>query len=376
MRRFGSMARVGCLLIVTMSLCAASASAQGGWDADQYVEWVRQSDDLYESCRDAVEIATRNDLCNRSIETKEQALEMVRSAFLAGELDDYGERPRQNVFDLHENIVVINLELDQCAEAEIRLDYAMGDGLIMPEGAIDDLRQLRSVIEECETRVAAAPVIDEGNGAPAETPTEVVEVVDVSTSEEPADIADDLTETPGEEPVDTAEDGTETAEVETPEEPETERGQESTTEEVLATEDGSTDTESTGLELTETVPDEPGGRKLAVPLALGGGAVSALGTGIAFGILSNSRADDANNYDFSQPGAHSSERDALSQESEDFATIANICYIGAGVLAAGAVLTFFLLGPDDGEVNEDTPHVVFAPVTTPNFTGGVFQVSF
>ena len=119
---------------------------------------------------------------------------------------------------------------------------------------------------------------------------------------------------------------------------------------------------------------EPAGRSLALPLTFGGLAVASLATGVACGMVSRTHQDEYNNYDFTKDGAHGDELDGLAEDAQKFANIANIGYGAAGLFAAGAVLTFFLMDGDD-EPEDDTP-VVFSPAFSPSYVGAGLSVSF
>ena len=105
---------------------------------------------------------------------------------------------------------------------------------------------------------------------------------------------------------------------------------------------------------------EPAGRSLTLPLTFGGIAVASLATGVACGMVSRTRQDEYNNYDFTKEDAHGDELDGLADDAQMFANIANIGYGAAGLFAAGAVLTFFLMDGDDEP--EDASDVVVMPV--------------
>ena len=118
---------------------------------------------------------------------------------------------------------------------------------------------------------------------------------------------------------------------------------------------------------------EPAERPIWPPFVLGGLAMIALGNGVVFGVLSELRADDAQNYDETQPGATYLAVKQLNDDAEDYATIANGSFAVAGVLAVSAVLIWIFSAPDADEAHVE---VMAAPAWVAGSPGAVIQWQF
>jgi len=106
--------------------------------------------------------------------------------------------------------------------------------------------------------------------------------------------------------------------------------------------------------------EEQTGVSALVPILVGTAAVAVAGTGLAFGLLSNSRAEEEREYDMETPGATVAEMQGLASEAEDFATYANIAFGVAGALAVAAIVTFFFVDGSEGDSSETVflvPHI-------------------
>jgi hypothetical protein len=132
-----------------------AAWAQVTWDAEEYVELTQEGQRLYDEAMamplDAV--ARRQDLLFRSADLKQQGLEMLRTALLTGEVEDQREMAVQDFYTLNENLLVVLLDLDQCAASELLLNQAVARPEWLPEGGLSHLESLRDDVSECYGRV-------------------------------------------------------------------------------------------------------------------------------------------------------------------------------------------------------------------------------
>jgi hypothetical protein len=112
-------------------------------------------------------------------------------------------------------------------------------------------------------------------------------------------------------------------------------------------------------------PEEPG--PSAIPFIVAGVGLAALGTGVVFGLMSESTEGDWENA----PTGSRDEVDAAIQHRDDAeqqATIANILLgAGGGLIVVGAAL-FVVLEMDGGE-EEPSPAAAFAPWIAPDGAG-------
>jgi hypothetical protein len=97
-------------------------------------------------------------LLMNSVDLKLQVIDMLRGALHAGELDDYGDRPREDLFNLQQNLIVLLTDLDHCEEADTYLDMAESDRDILPESASVGLDAMATLVIECRDRVASVVV--------------------------------------------------------------------------------------------------------------------------------------------------------------------------------------------------------------------------
>ena len=118
---------------------------------------------------------------------------------------------------------------------------------------------------------------------------------------------------------------------------------------------------------------EPPERTIWPPILLGGLAVVAVGSGVAFGVLSEQREQDARDYDASRPGATYLAVEQLNDDAESFATFANISFGVAGALAISSVLVWFLTEPDEDDASVE---VMAAPSWVEGNPGAVIQWQF
>lgn len=118
---------------------------------------------------------------------------------------------------------------------------------------------------------------------------------------------------------------------------------------------------------------EPQEREIWPPILLGSLAVVAVGSGVAFGVLSEQREQDARDYDASQPGATYLAVEQLNDDAESFATVANVSFGVAGALAVSAVLVWLLTEPDE---DDGSVEITAAPSWVDGHPGAVIQWQF
>lgn len=128
---------------------------------------------------------------------------------------------------------------------------------------------------------------------------------------------------------------------------------------------------------------ERGGPGLVLPVVFGVAAVAAGGTGIAFGLAANSKADEERNFDRHSPGATRADVETLANEADDKALIANISFAAAGAFAVTSAILFILHatsgddgGGGDGGTDEAASGVAFEPVFSPDGGGAVLRIEF
>lgn len=129
------------------------------------------------------------------------------------------------------------------------------------------------------------------------------------------------------------------------------------------------------VEALVSLPDESPNdeRNLALPLTLGGAAIAAVGTGIAFGLLSQTREQEHSTYDIDQTGADPRELDAIGDEAEDYALGATISFAATGVLASAALVTYFLGG---SSTPAEDVEITLMPSVSPTLLGGTLEWRF
>ena len=155
-RRTPRLARV-LLCLIVFTVCPLCAQAQT-FDAARYTELVNTSNELYREAQGETDEAARAELLSGSASLKREALDMLRTALLDGEVDSFREQAEQDLFNLQQNLIVLLSDLDRCAEALGQLEEALGDTEILPEGSTEQLATMRTNIVDCEARVAAAVV--------------------------------------------------------------------------------------------------------------------------------------------------------------------------------------------------------------------------
>ena len=147
-------------VVVASLLLALPAQAQVQWNPSSYIDLVREGDRLYEEAGGIPDDRReeRRSLLYQSAQVKQRALEMIRRGLLSGSVaGDLRAIAIEDLFNLNENIIVIMMDLDQCAAAELLLEQALGDPTILPVGAVEHLESQRPRIRACESRVAVAP---------------------------------------------------------------------------------------------------------------------------------------------------------------------------------------------------------------------------
>ena len=117
---------------------------------------MRESDELYQQAEGEPDEIARHNLLTQSTTRKTEALEMLRTALLDGELEAYADQAKQDLFNLRQNLIVVLCELDRCAEALEQIEEAMSDSEILPESATARIASMRASVVDCEARVEQA----------------------------------------------------------------------------------------------------------------------------------------------------------------------------------------------------------------------------
>lgn len=179
MRRFSTTQRstlqLGLLAFALASLGSSLAIGQTVWDPERFEALVVESNFFYDTALDLPQSdqEERRQLLIESAESKREAIEMLRSALVAGELEQYAEQARQELLYLEQNMVVLLAQLGFCGAANTRLDAAMADPSLLPEAGVGELEQTRTRIEECVAVATAEPVAEESTDEVDETNSEV-----------------------------------------------------------------------------------------------------------------------------------------------------------------------------------------------------------
>lgn len=158
---------VVCLTVLTVGPICAHAQA---FDAARYGELVRVSNERYRAAEAETDEEARTALLSESAALKTEALEMLRTALLDGEVDSFRDQAQQDLFNLQQNLIVLLSDLDECAAALSQLEEALGDAEILPDGSTERLAAMRMNIVDCEARVAAAVETTDPETTPTEPP--------------------------------------------------------------------------------------------------------------------------------------------------------------------------------------------------------------
>ena len=326
-------AQAAIFLIVFLGFPVTAASQI--FDAARYGQQVRESNALYDQAQGEADESAKQELLIQSATLKHEALQMLRDALLAGELEAFGDQARQDLFNLRQNLIVVLCELDDCAEARTQLEEGLGDAAIMPEGAVGRLGAMQNPIDSCQTRVDAIaavevpPTPDTGTEEPDEpVPDEPVEP-DEPVPAEPDAVAMATPDEPPDEPVD-----------------------------------------------DEPVDDEPdgGGVNVVAISLIAGGAAIAIG-GLVWDLALGGTRDDFEALQAQCEAGCDSATHARAEELQgdlDTGSIGTVLLYGLGgaTAAVGIVLLVLSLGDDD------EPPVAVSPLLGPDRVGAVVGFEF
>lgn len=315
---------------LALAICLPAKAPAQTFDAQRYSDIVTQSDGLYDRAQELDPAdPERIDLLRQSTDLKESAIDMLRNALRAGELDEYGEGPKLDLLNLYQNTIVLLSEVGSCDAAEYRLRWALDDASILPDGAVEELSQLTERVEACE-RPAVEPL------ATAETTEPVAETT---------------------EPV-----------VETTQQTEPDEGEPQ--EVARADEPGPSDLAGQGPDVAS---DEGGESNLAAILLMGaGGALMA--SALTYDIILAGDRDEFQDIQAAcATGPCDYNRGTELQGSLDSAKVVIGVLLGAGVASATAGTILLLTGSDD-EAEEDS--VAVSPILGPGSYGAGLTVSF
>ena len=177
--------------VTVFCLIATLGTAPVAWgqifDPGRYGNLVRESNEVYDEAQGQTDESAQQELLIQSATLKHEALQMLRDALLAGELDAYGETPRQDLFNLRQNLIVVLCELDDCDEAQAQLDEGLSDAAIMPEGVVDRLAEMQGPINDCRERTGVAVVTPPDETPPDETPSDETPPDETPRDETPPD---------------------------------------------------------------------------------------------------------------------------------------------------------------------------------------------
>jgi hypothetical protein len=325
--------RLAVVAILALAICLPATAFTQTFDAERYADIVTRSDGLYDRAQELDPAdPERIDLLRQSTDLKESAIDMLRNALRAGELDEYGEGPKLDLLNLYQNTIVLLSEVGSCDAAEYRLRWALDDASILPDGAVEELSQLTARVEACE-RPAVEPL------ATAE-PTEPV----AETTEPVAE----TTET------------TEPAEADEGEPQEVARADEPAASDLVGQE-------------PDEVSEEGGESNLAAILLIGaGGALMA--SALTYDIILSGDRDEFKDIQAAcATGPCDYDRGTELQGSLDSAKVVIGVLLGAGVASATAGTILLLTGSDD-EAEEDS--VAVSPILGPGSYGAGLTVSF
>lgn len=150
--------RIALAIAAICLLGAVSAAAQtGSWDPDTYLDLVRRGEEAYDEAlaTPAGQPERRRELLFESARIKQTALSLLRTALITDTVTEFREEAVADYFNLNQNLVVILVQLDQCAAAELLL-YEAANAPGLAEQAVEiDLESLQVRVDDCNERVGS-----------------------------------------------------------------------------------------------------------------------------------------------------------------------------------------------------------------------------
>jgi len=152
---------LGTLLLVPVT---ASAHPLWEWDEGRWRQLLAHGDELYEQALHEDDDAQYRELIRECLQDKQSALQMLRFALAFDEihnLDRVFDLAKRDLYNLHENIIVLFLELDQCDAAEVQLRQASMEPSLLPDDGVQQLETLAPEIQYCRNAVDPPPFEEE-----------------------------------------------------------------------------------------------------------------------------------------------------------------------------------------------------------------------
>lgn len=334
--------------VLGLTLSVPSAVAQPQWDPDRYRSLVEESNALYEQAQaEGITGLQRVELLGRSVTLKQEAIEQLRAGLESGELEAFGDRPREELLILHQNVIVLLVEIEACTAARERLAQASRDFAILPEVGEATLASVRERLDlACPLdRRALAEVASRAAGEVAAAGRAGREAADRATHEREAMAAREAQESA----VSSVGRAHERAEV------------------ALAArsiEVGGGDEPSSS--------DRPEAGPALLPFILMGTGVALVGAGVAVDLAGADDRDalDALYAECVQRVCDYGQRAVLEDDIQTNRVIV-ASVLGAGIVTSAVGVVLWLVGGEEGE----TP-VAVAPFAGPGGVGSVLQVRY
>ena len=143
--------------------------AQTQWDSARYYEIKDRAEASRVRAFYEQDEAVRLSLLTESRQDTVEALTILRSAILAGQLDEQGDLPKDELAELHVALVRIHIELGSCAEATAQLGSAYEDAPLMHASIVEDLGTLRTEVDSCNGSPPPSVPYNTAQTAPAST---------------------------------------------------------------------------------------------------------------------------------------------------------------------------------------------------------------
>jgi hypothetical protein len=144
------------VLMLAAVFAPVAARAQEAWDPARYQQLVEEGNALYEQAEARDSSAEYRVSSIRRWPSNSRPRD-AGDAVIRNEIADWRtcEAVIQDLFNLNENVLVLLMELDQCAAAELLLDRSMRDEELLPAGGLEHLTAVRDTdLAECQVRAS------------------------------------------------------------------------------------------------------------------------------------------------------------------------------------------------------------------------------